>query len=197
MIEFFQHLDHQLFFILNHHFGPGMDQFMYIVTQIPTWFPLYLLIFWFFYRKLGWKGFLAAVLAAALMILVTDQTCNFFKTYTPKFRPTHNPAIMHLVNTVNNYRGGLYGTVSGHAANSFAIAAFTSLIFRRKWVTAGMMLWAALVAYSRLYVGVHFPLDIFFGTLLGFLTGFGGYRLFLWFRDRFAAGNAPSKSKSS
>ena len=86
-------------------------------------------------------------------------------------RPCRDPDIGHLVHRVNNYCGGAYGFVSGHAANSFALATMISLLFRKKWVSTGLLIWATMVSYSRIYLGVHYPGDVIFGALLGTLLG--------------------------
>ena len=141
------HIDQQLLLALNGSWGPGWDNFFHIVTARLTWVPLYV-----------------AVIAA-------DQICNFFKYFTPKLRPSHTPAIQAFVHTVHGYRGGLYGTVSAHAAISFTIALFSLRLFQVKWFTGVILFWAILICYSRIYAGLHFPMDILFGTILGILLG--------------------------
>ena len=147
------------------------------------WIPLYIAILWAVWRQYGWKGMLWMLLCVGIAIIAADQICNLFKNNLPKFRPCHNPDIQNWVHIVNNYRGGLYGTVSAHAAISFTLATFTSLLFRKRWYTLTICAWALLVAYSRIYLGMHFPLDLFFGTLLGITLGYTSFcvyrRIFL------------------
>lgn len=169
-------LDQQALLALNGQWSPFWDWFFYIVTAPYTWLPMWGLVIYFAVKRWGWKQTLFIILYVAIAIGIADQLSNFFKYYTPKFRPTHTPAIEHLVHTVNNYRGGFYGTVSGHASTSFAIATLLSAIFQRRWFTWAIFFWAALVAYSRIYLGVHFPMDIIFGTTAGILIG----RLAYW-----------------
>lgn len=167
IIEF----DQQLLLSVNGSWGHWWDWFFYIVSWIPTWFPLYALLVYFSWRRWGWRQTFYVILFTALAIGLADWVASFFKNVLPKFRPSHTPEIRSMVHTVNSYIGGLYGTVSGHAATSFAVATFISGAFRKRWVTAGMIFWAALVAFSRMYIGVHYPMDVLLGTITGVLIG--------------------------
>ena len=85
---------------------------------------------------------------------------------------------MYLIDTVNEYRGGRYGFISSHAANTFAVAIFLSLIIKNRMLGFVLFIWAVLNAYSRIYLGVHYPGDILFGTLVGIVVGFLIYLLY-------------------
>lgn len=171
-------LDKELLLWFNGDGGCFLDNLFYIASQKLTWAPLYIAILYAAWRRLGTRNFLWMLLCIGVTVGLADQICNFFKTYTPKFRPTHTPDIEALVHTVRGYRGGLYGTVSAHSAISFAVAFFTSRLFRTRWYTVAIYLWALLVVYSRMYLGVHFPMDILFGALLGTLLGWGAFRVY-------------------
>lgn len=104
-----------------------------------------------------------------LLILIGDRaSVEMFKEVFERLRPCHNKRIIFLVHTVDGC-GGQYGFVSSHATNSFSLAFFSSLLLKSKfkWITAVMFLWATLVSYSRIYMGVHFPADILIGAILG------------------------------
>ncbi len=103
-----------------------------------------------------------------------DQgSVKLFKDVFERLRPCHNPAIAELVHTINGKCGGKYGFVSSHATNSFALAVFCGFLFKRhyKYMLWLMLFWAAIVSYSRVYVGVHYPGDIIGGAVLGSLVG--------------------------
>jgi undecaprenyl-diphosphatase len=174
MIDVLNNLDQRLFLWLNGQHSSFFDHLMYFISGRYEWIPLYALIIAFIVRRYHWRS-LWIILAVIIMITLSDQIANLLKAGVKRLRPCKDPEIGHLVHLVNNYCSGMYGFVSGHAANSFALASFLSLIFRKNWVTCGMILWATLVSYSRIYLGVHYPGDIIGGALLGTLLGLGIY----------------------
>lgn len=163
-------LDTQLFLFLNGLNSPFWDQVMWFISGKKEWIPLYLVLLgWIIYR-FRWRTILM-IPFLVLMIVLSDQISGFLKAGVERLRPSRDPSISEFVHIVNNYRGGLYGFVSAHAANSFALASFTSLLFRVPWYSIAIFFWAALVSYSRIYLGVHYPGDILGGFLLGILVG--------------------------
>lgn len=164
-------LDRQALLALNFDGGTVMDTLMWWASDKLIWAPLYLLLIVLLWRRYGWRQTLAAVAMVVLAVVLADQICNLFKHNLPKFRPTHTPELEGLVHTVRGYRGGLYGTVSAHAATVTSVAVFGSVLLKRWWWTALSCVWVAVVCYSRIYLGAHFPMDILCGITLGALLG--------------------------
>jgi undecaprenyl-diphosphatase len=121
-----------------------------------------------------------------LVITLADQiSSGICKPFFARFRPTQDPDLMYMIDIVNGYRGGRFGFTSSHAANTFAVAVFVSLLMRSWSLSITMILWAALNAYSRIYLGVHYPGDILFGTLTGIGVGVLVYILYHLLKNKF------------
>ncbi|MDR3188342.1 MAG: phosphatase PAP2 family protein [Prevotellaceae bacterium] len=164
--------DTDLFLFLNGLHSDFFDTLMWYASAKWTWVPLYVLILFLLYRRLGWRHFLLMLLGLALCVLLADRiSSGFFKPLFERLRPTH--ALGDVVHTVRGYRGGRCGFVSSHAANMFAIAVYSLLLMRRRHFTVFMLVFALFVSYSRIYLGVHYPLDIICGGLLGAGIGWG------------------------
>jgi len=174
MLEALNNIDQTLFLALNGLHSPFFDQFFYYATKPIVWLPLYLLIIYLVIRSFKWKT-ITVVIGIALMIMASDQLANLSKHGTKRFRPSNEPEIEQLVHTVNGYKGGQYGFFSAHASTNFAIAIFLILLLRRRyrWVIPVMLVYAFIMAYSRIYLGVHYPGDILAGVGIGSLLGLG------------------------
>ena len=192
MLEYLQNLDVKLFLYLNAQNSPFFDKIMLFISGKIEWVPLYLfLIFWIFYRfrKKGWL-FLALTL---LVFALTDLgSVHLFKNVFERLRPSRNPELEGLVHLVNGYRGGMYGFISSHAANTFGLAVFISLLFREKWLVISILIWATVASYSRIYLGVHYPLDIICGALWGVLMAAG---VFLCYKKSLGKGTENLDNK--
>jgi len=179
MLEKELQFERNLFFFLNGSDSTLCDNFFYIYTNTWTWLIFYFCFLWVFIYKKNWKEIVCILAAVILLILITDQiSSHFFKPLFQRFRPTHHPDFMDQVKTVFNYRGGDYGFISGHAANSFGIATFFALIFRNKLFTWTIFLFAFLNAYSRIYIGVHFISDVVAGAFVGIIIAVCIYLLY-------------------
>ncbi len=174
--------DQELFLWLNGLHTPWLDTVMYWVTYKYTWIPLYILLIGLTIRAEGWKkgGFI--IIAVVLAVAAADKvTSGFMKPYFLRLRPCHDPSIQVVMHHVTDC-GGMYGFASSHASTSFALAiAWFSLLRRRVPQMVFLFLWASVYAYSRVYVGVHYPLDILVGALVGLLVGYSSVQLYYIF----------------
>jgi len=176
MIESLSDIDTKLFLFLNGINSPFWDIVMWQISGKLTWIPLYLLIVYFIVKRYGYKS-IWILIAVALVVTLADQlSVHLFKNVFLRLRPCHNPEIMELVHNVNRC-GGKYGFVSSHAANTFGVAVFLLYLFRTKWFSIGILFWATLVSYSRVYLGVHYPGDVAVGGMLGAAVGYGVWKL--------------------
>ncbi|MBX2846433.1 MAG: phosphatase PAP2 family protein [Saprospiraceae bacterium] len=179
--------DEALFLYLNNLGTEQWDGFWLFVTNKKSWIPLYALLLALLGFKLAnWRKLLLLVVVVALLVLFVDQSTNWFKDGFQRFRPCYTPELDGLMRLVRSYCGGKHSFFSGHSSNSFAIALFIGLLYNRfgKLLLPFMLIWAGFIAYSRVYVGVHFPLDIVCGALWGSMFGYMAYRLFLWGEHR-------------
>ncbi|MCI5777106.1 MAG: phosphatase PAP2 family protein [Bacteroidales bacterium] len=172
-------LDKEITLFFNGLNNSFFDSFFYLMTSKIVWIPLYLALLWMIFRKQGGRG-LMTVIVVGLVILVADQiSSGLMKPFFERLRPSHDDVMQYLVHTVNNYRGGLYGFASSHAANCFALASFFTLVVRRWSIGLTLYAWALINAYGRVYQGVHFVGDILVGALIGILVGRIFYEIYL------------------
>jgi len=171
MIEYLDKIDRSIFLFLNGIHSPFWDKVMFWISGDTSWIFLYIIMLIGLAVKYRWK-MIFIVIAISLTITASDQfSVHFFKEVFERLRPCHNLEISELVHLVNNHCGGKFGFVSSHAANTFALAMLTSGLFRNKYFTWFIFIWAAIVSYSRIYLGVHYPGDIIGGALLGVFIG--------------------------
>ncbi len=172
MIESIEDWDEKAFIWLNSFHSDGLDPIVLQLTQTINWIPMYLFLLYLIYRK-DPKDMAWVIGGIFLTILLADQVSSgLMKPYFERLRPCHDPkweGLLHLYGRC----GGLYGFVSSHAANTFGMATFLTLILRKKqkgiyW----LFLYAAIVSFTRIYLGVHYPLDVFFGALVGVLSAY-------------------------
>jgi len=178
MIDWLIQIDTRLFLFLNGLNSEWMDGIMVWVSGKTTWWPFYLLLLGFLAWKKGWQ-LVPMILFLILVVTISDQSSvHLFKNVFQRLRPCHEPSLEGMVHLVNHKCGGKFGFVSSHAANTFGVATLLFLWIRRRWFTVLMVAWALLVGYSRIYLGVHYPGDVFVGSLLGLACGWLIYSLF-------------------
>ena len=171
MLDWLDYIDKQLFLFLNSLNSPLSDWVWHLITSIPTWIPFYILLL-FFVIKVFKKDSIYLIVSILLVILCSDQfTSSFMKPFFGRLRPCHDDEIGQLVHIVKKC-GGQFGFASGHSANSFGIAIFIWMVFRYYWKWTWLIfVWASVVAFSRIMVGVHYPGDIITGGLVGIFFG--------------------------
>ncbi|HCX99044.1 MAG TPA: phosphatase PAP2 family protein [Bacteroidales bacterium] len=180
MLDWLIHLDTQIFLLLNGLNSPFFDPIMIFFSSKLTWLPLYLLIIFYMYKRFGWR-LIWPLIGILLVVVLADQTSvRLFKNIFERLRPCHNPDIMDMVHLAANRCGGKFGFISSHAANTFGVATFLALLFKRRWFTLWIIVWAIVVSYSRIYLGVHYPGDVLVGGLVGSLCGYAVWSLYHW-----------------
>ena len=173
-MEYLESLDKELFLFLNGMHNAFFDPIMYWLSNILIWVPMYLLIVFLMIRHYKMRGVWMLLCLGVAITLCDQTTSHLLKNLVQRLRPSHEPALAGLIYLSKAGPGGLYGFVSSHAANAFGMATFLFFVLGKqfKLLKYWLLLWAALVSYSRIYNGVHYPADVLFGGLIGCAYGY-------------------------
>jgi len=181
MLEKIIDYEHDLFLLINGSQSTFWDQFMWLFSGKIAWEPaaFFFIVFLFYKNRHRWIEILLIFMAISLVVILCDQfASSFCKPFFERLRPTYHPDFIGEVKTVFGYRGGRFGFISSHAANAFGFAMLTSLIFKYRFYSITIFIWATVNSYSRIYLGVHFISDIVPGIIIGLLFGWLVYKIF-------------------
>lgn len=177
-------IDRYMLLSLNGSDSLFWDGCMLVYTSMAVWMPLAFVLLCVLLKNNNIKDFFLLVVLVAVIATLTDTiSSGICKPFFERWRPTNDPMLMYAVDVVNETRGGRYGFTSSHAANSFGIATFIMLLIRNRALSASLIVWASMNAFTRIYLGVHYPGDILAGTAIGVVVGFAIYRLFVYIQN--------------
>ena len=168
LLSMLKAMDTMVFLTVNSHHNAYFDSVMWLVSGKLIWVPMYVSLFFVLLKNYSYKVVFAILLAIGVVILFTDSfTAQVIRPWVCRLRPSNldNP-MSSMVHVVDGYRGGAYGFPSNHASNTWGLAFFITFLFRRYNLTFFFFLWALLVCYSRMYLGVHYFGDLLIGGLL-------------------------------
>jgi undecaprenyl-diphosphatase len=162
---------------LNNLGSSTFDGLWLLITKQLNWAPYFAVILYLTYVKLGKKNFLYLLLFTALLLVVTDQSANLFKNYFMRLRPCNEPTLQGLIRVVKC--SDTFSFYSGHATNSMATTVLVFSVLRPYYKYAALLfLFPLIFAYSRIYLGLHYPGDIMTGYLFGAGYGYLAFRLY-------------------
>jgi undecaprenyl-diphosphatase len=173
MLEKINKIDTDLFLYINGNHNAFFDTIMYWASDKLFWFPFYFLLI-LFLIKIYKKESAFILISIALLITLCDQTASgLIKQTVKRLRPSHEPSLQNLIHLSEAGPGGQYGFISSHSANAFGLAIFLILLLPKKYnyLKIIILFWALLIAYSRVYNGVHYPTDVIVAAFLGMLYG--------------------------
>ncbi|SFC61178.1 undecaprenyl-diphosphatase [Parapedobacter composti] len=173
MIDQLLSWDREVFFAINQGLSNAVfDWLMPILRNKYAWAPLYLFIIVFCIRNYKRKG-IAVILFILITFGISDHiSSSVIKNSVQRVRPCRDVELKDDIIVRVNCSGG-YSFTSSHATNHFAMAVFLILVFYRRWkhILWIGLLWAGAISFAQVYVGVHYPLDIICGAILGTLIG--------------------------
>lgn len=184
MLEYLNDIDADALLAINGLNDAFQDVFWWMVSAKWSSALLLLAILWILLHQNRRHALLAVVMIALAVLLADQVSSGLIKHLVERLRPAHDPSLENAVHVINGYRGGMYGFVSSHAANFFAVGTLLTLVLRQRLVAVSLFTWALLQCYSRMYLGVHYPGDILGGLLVGLLVGWLVWQLMRWIQRR-------------
>ena len=184
MLEYLNDIDTDALLAVNGLHDMFQDAFWWMVSAKWSSALLLLALVWILLHQNRRHALLMLVMLAFTVLVADQVSSGLIKHLVERLRPTHDPSLDNMVHVINGYRGGMYGFVSSHAANFFAVATLLSFAMRHRLVTCSLFTWALLQCYSRVYLGVHYPGDIMGGIVVGVLAGWLLWCLMRWIQHR-------------
>ena len=184
MLEYLNDIDTDALLAVNGLHDMFQDAFWWMVSAKWSSALLLLALVWILLHQNRRHALLMLVMLAFTVLVADQVSSGLIKHLVERLRPTHAPSLDNMVHVINGYRGGMYGFVSSHAANFFAVATLLSFVMRHRLVTCSLFTWALLQCYSRVYLGVHYPGDIMGGIVVGVLAGWLLWCLMRWIQHR-------------
>lgn len=177
MLEKIIALDKKLLVFLNGLGSSTYDNLWLIITKQAYWTPFFLFLAYLLYKKIGIKKLGIVILFIAFILLCCNTSVEFFKATFQRLRPCNDPEIKDIIRIV--HQSDTYSFFSGHASNSMATMMFLFLILKKYYKYIFLIfLYPLIFAYSRIYLGVHFPTDILTGYVFGAIFGFVFYKIY-------------------
>ncbi len=187
-----------LFFYINGSYTYFTDCVMWLFSGGVIWIPIAIFLLTVIIYKKKWRVWLPILITIAILFICCDQFSSAIcKPFFARLRPTHYPGIEEYVRTLYGYSGGKYGFISGHATNSFGFATLTTLLFRYRYYSIIIYIWASILSYSRIYLGVHFVSDVLAGAVAGSIIGVLVYLLYHFSQKRILRDNFSAQPYST
>lgn len=188
MIEFLIEIDKNITLAINSWNSPFFDFIMHAASNGLTWIPVFATLLFLYYKNSTKKEILYILLFTGILIALTDQiSFQLFKEVFHRLRPCHEPDLIGKIRTLNGECGGDYGFISSHTTNYFGLAVFNIFLLSGKYriLIPLLLVWASIIAYSRIYLGVHYFGDVLCGIIVGSLLGYLVYRLYIYFKNKY------------
>jgi len=183
MMENILNLDREFLIYLNNLGSNNWDFLWLTLTNKFTYTAFFLFVIYLIFKNFSIKQSLFILLSIAILILLTDQFTNLIKDSFQRLRPCRDETLNFLLRSIE-VRCGKYGFFSAHASNSIAVSVFLFKLFNNNnnnnnytALNYFLLLWVIVFSYSRIYLGVHYPLDIIFGLIVGFVFGMLSYKI--------------------